>query len=148
MSCHCCLPIPWYTCLSSEVAAQRQNSCCRQGLDKGNATHGHFQKNTGKTGEPVILTIERPGEKKPRDIVLVKERISRNTVKSFELEPGFWYIPVMNFLGSTDKDFAAALNSLAAKSCPNLKNICFRLGGRLSVQHKNSISCRQHMPRW
>ncbi len=71
------------------------------------------EKIRGEKGKPVTLTIERQGWEAPRDIVLVRETISHRTVKFFQLEPGFGYIRIINFLGTTDDDFAAALESLA-----------------------------------
>jgi carboxyl-terminal processing protease len=63
------------------------------------------EKIRGKKGKPVTLTIERQGWDAPRDIILVRDTISHKTIKSFQLEPGFGYIRVINFLGSTDDDF-------------------------------------------
>ena len=70
----------------------------------------------GSKGEPVTLTIERQGWDSPRDFVLIKDTISHRTLKSFELEPGFGYIRIINFLGTTHEDFAAALQDLAKLS--------------------------------
>jgi carboxyl-terminal processing protease len=72
----------------------------------------------GEKGKPVTLTIERQGWEAPRDIVLVRDTISHRTIKSFQLEPGFGYIRVINFLGSTDDDFIAALKNLTKNSQP------------------------------
>ncbi len=72
----------------------------------------------GEKGKPVTLTIERQDWEAPRDIVLVRDTISHRTIKSFQLEPGFGYIRVINFLGSTDDDFIAALKNLTKNSQP------------------------------
>jgi carboxyl-terminal processing protease len=66
----------------------------------------------GAEGTPVTLTIERQGWDATREIVLVRETISHKTIKSFPLEPGFAYIRVINFLGTTDVDFEAAYQNL------------------------------------
>ena len=70
------------------------------------------EKIRGEKGKSVTLTIERQGWDAPRDIILVRDIISHQTIKSFLLEPGFGYIRVINFLGSTDDDFEAALKDL------------------------------------
>jgi carboxyl-terminal processing protease len=70
----------------------------------------------GEKGEKVTLAIERDAWGAPRDIVLERETISHRTIKSFHLEPGFGYIRVINFLGTTDDDFTAALDDLVATS--------------------------------
>jgi len=70
------------------------------------------EKIRGDEGQPVTLTIERNGWSEPRDIVLVRDTISHRTVKSILLEPGFGYIRVINFIGTTDDDFSAALHEL------------------------------------
>lgn len=70
------------------------------------------EKIRGKKGEAVTLTIERDGWDGPRDITLIKDTISHKTLKSFELEPGFGYIRIINFLGSTLNDFNSTLEKL------------------------------------
>lgn len=70
------------------------------------------EKIRGKKGEPVTLTIARDSWDGPRDITLIKDTISHRTLKSFELEPGFGYIRIINFLGSTHRDFSLALAKL------------------------------------
>lgn len=72
----------------------------------------------GEKGKSVTLTIDRQGWEAPRDFVLVRDTISHRTIKSFQLEPGFGYIRVINFLGSTDDDFIAALKNLTKNSQP------------------------------
>jgi len=70
----------------------------------------------GKKDKEVTLTIERQGWTVERDFVLERDIISHRTIKSFLLEPGFGYIRIINFLGTTDDDFRAALNGLTATS--------------------------------
>jgi carboxyl-terminal processing protease len=74
------------------------------------------EKIRGGKGKPVTLTIERQGWDSPRDFVLIKETISHRTLKFFELEPGVGYIRIINFLGSTYGDFAAAMKELVKLS--------------------------------
>jgi carboxyl-terminal processing protease len=81
-------------------------------LTKGMHIFEVSEKIRGKKGESVTLTIERDGWDGPRDIILIKDTISHRTLKSFELEPGFGYIRIINFLGSTYNDFSLALAKL------------------------------------
>jgi carboxyl-terminal processing protease len=74
------------------------------------------EKIRGGKGKPVTLTIERQGWDSPRDFVLIKDTISHRTLKFFELEPGLGYIRIINFLGTTYDDFAAALQELSKLS--------------------------------
>jgi carboxyl-terminal processing protease len=74
------------------------------------------EKIRGERGKPVTLTIERRGWESPKDIILIRDTISHRTIKSFQLEPGFGYVRIINFLGTTGKDFASALNNLAKTS--------------------------------
>ena len=74
------------------------------------------EKIRGAKGTTVTLSILREGWETPRDIDLVRETISHRTIKSFQLEPGFGYIRIVSFLGTTDDDFANVLQQLDAKS--------------------------------
>ncbi len=74
------------------------------------------EKIRGEKGKPVTLTIERHGWETPKDIVLIRDTISHRTIKAFQIEPGFGYVRIINFLGTTEKDFKAALNNLAKTS--------------------------------
>ena len=62
------------------------------------------EKIRGMKGKPVTLTIECQGWDAPRNIILVRDTISHKTIKSFQLKPGFGYIRIINFLGSTDDE--------------------------------------------
>ena len=66
----------------------------------------------GKKGSKVTLSIMRDGWDAPRDITLVRDNISHRTIKSFQLEPGFGYIRIINFLGTTNEDFANVLQQI------------------------------------
>jgi len=70
----------------------------------------------GDEGQPVTLTVDRQGWDQPKDIVLTREAIPHRTVKSSLLEPGFGYIRVTDFLGTTADDFSAALTGLIGES--------------------------------
>ena len=70
----------------------------------------------GDKDKPVTLTIERQGWNAPKDIVLVRDTISHRTIKSLLLEPGFGYIRIINFLGTTDEDFTATLKDITSTS--------------------------------
>jgi carboxyl-terminal processing protease len=70
----------------------------------------------GEKGKPVTLTIERQGWIAPSDFILNRDTISHRTIKSFQLEPGFGYIRIINFLSTTDDDFTVSLNDLIKTS--------------------------------
>jgi carboxyl-terminal processing protease len=70
------------------------------------------EKIRGQKGTSVTLTIERKDWDEPREISLIRDTISHRTVKSFLMEPGFGYIRIINFLGTTGEDFKKALNDL------------------------------------
>jgi carboxyl-terminal processing protease len=74
------------------------------------------EKIRGAKGTKVTLSILREDWEKPQDITLVREIILHRTIKSFQLEPGFGYIRIVNFLGTTDDDFANVLQQLDTKS--------------------------------
>ena len=74
------------------------------------------EKIRGKKGTKIILSILREGWEKPKNITLFRDIISHRTIKSFLLEPGFGYIRIVNFLGTTDDDFANVLEQLITQS--------------------------------
>jgi carboxyl-terminal processing protease len=74
------------------------------------------EKIRGKKGSKVTLTVLREGWDSTREIILVRDVISHKTIKYFQLEPGFGYIRIINFLGSTNNDFITAIKRLNRKS--------------------------------
>lgn len=92
------------------------------------------EKIRGEEGKPVTLTIARQGSEKSREITLERATINHRTVRSLLLEPGFGYIRVTRFLGTTADDFAAALNGLNTESPLQglIIDLRFNPGGLLS----------------
>lgn len=66
----------------------------------------------GPKGTKVLVTIIRQGEKKPLDFELVRDVIPIVSVKAIELKPGYNYIRLSQFSGSTTRELEAALNKL------------------------------------
>lgn len=66
----------------------------------------------GPKGTKVLVTIIRKGEKKPLDFELVRDVIPIVSVKAIELKPGYNYIRLSQFSGSTTRELEAALNKM------------------------------------
>ena len=66
----------------------------------------------GPRGSKVMVTIMREGNKKPMDIEITRDEIPIQSVKSLMLKPGFGYLRISNFTGTTTQDFEKALEKL------------------------------------
>ncbi|MGD2099305.1 MAG: S41 family peptidase [Desulfobacterales bacterium] len=66
----------------------------------------------GPKGTKVVVTIVREGEKKPLDFELIRDVIPIVSVKAIELKPGYGYIRLSQFSGSTTKELEEALNKM------------------------------------
>jgi carboxyl-terminal processing protease len=66
----------------------------------------------GPKGTTVVVTILREGIKKPLEFELVRDVIPIQSVKQVTLEPGYGYIRLSNFTGTTTKELEQALNKL------------------------------------
>lgn len=66
----------------------------------------------GPKGTQVSVTIIRQGAKKPLDFELVRDVIPIVSVKAIELKPGYNYIRLSQFSGSTTRELEAALNKM------------------------------------
>ena len=66
----------------------------------------------GPKGTTVVVTILREGIKKPLDFELVRDVIPIQSVKQLTLEPGYGYIRLSNFTGTTTKELEEALDEL------------------------------------
>jgi carboxyl-terminal processing protease len=66
----------------------------------------------GPKGTKVLVTIVRQGEKEPLDFELVRDVIPIISVKAIELKPGYVYIRLSQFSGSTTKELEEALNKV------------------------------------
>ena len=66
----------------------------------------------GPKGTKVVVTILREGVKKPIEFELVRDVIPIQSVKSIILEPGYGYIRLSNFTGTTASELENALEQL------------------------------------
>ncbi len=91
----------------------------------------------GKPGTSVKLTLIRPGEIEPRDLVVVRETITVTSVSSRLLEPGFGYLRISTFQDDTGVDLRRQLVALKKKSQGNLRGLVLDVrnnpGGLLSA---------------
>jgi carboxyl-terminal processing protease len=90
----------------------------------------------GPKGSKVGITILREGVKKPLEFELVRDVIPIQSVKSLTMEPGYGYIRVSNFTGSTTSDLEDALRKMESAEVP-LKGLVLDLrnnGGGLLNQ--------------
>lgn len=72
----------------------------------------------GPKGTRVAVTIARQGEKEPIDFELVRDVIPIVSVKEVDLKPGYSYIRLSQFSGSTTKELEAALQKMESAKVP------------------------------
>ncbi len=90
----------------------------------------------GPKGTKVVVTILREGVKKPLEFELIRDVIPIQSVKQITLEPGYGYIRLSNFTGTTTNELEQALNKLEDTETP-LKGLILDLrnnGGGLLNQ--------------
>ena len=90
----------------------------------------------GPKGTKVVVTIFREGVKKPIEFELVRDVIPIQSVKSFTLKPGYGYIRLSNFTGTTTNELLTALEKMETAEIP-LKGLVLDLrnnGGGLLNQ--------------
>jgi carboxyl-terminal processing protease len=90
----------------------------------------------GPKGSKVTVTIMREGFKKPLDFEIQRDEIPIQSVKFMQLKPGYGYVRVSNFTGTTTQDFEKALEKVEAANGP-LKGLVLDLrnnGGGLLNQ--------------
>jgi carboxyl-terminal processing protease len=90
----------------------------------------------GPKGTKVEVTILREGVKKPLEFELIRDVIPIQSVKSIKLEPGYGYIRLSNFTGTTTNEMEKALDKLENADVP-LKGLILDLrnnGGGLLNQ--------------
>ncbi|MDB4265063.1 S41 family peptidase [bacterium] len=90
----------------------------------------------GPKGTKVEVTILREGVKKPLEFELIRDVIPIQSVKSIKLEPGYGYIRLSNFTGTTTNEMETALEKLENADVP-LKGLILDLrnnGGGLLNQ--------------
>ena len=72
----------------------------------------------GPKGTKVLVTIMRQGEKEPLDFELVRDVIPIISVKAIELKPGYSYIRLSQFSGSTTRELKATLKKMESTETP------------------------------
>jgi len=72
----------------------------------------------GPKGSKVVVTILREGVKKPMDFEITRDEIPIQSVKSISLKPGFGYVRISNFTGTTTQEFEKALEKIEASEKP------------------------------
>jgi carboxyl-terminal processing protease len=90
----------------------------------------------GPKGTKVVVTILREGVKKPLEFELIRDVIPIQSVKQITLEPGYGYIRLSNFTGTTTSELQEALGKLENSDAP-LKGLILDLrnnGGGLLNQ--------------
>jgi carboxyl-terminal processing protease len=90
----------------------------------------------GPKGTKVKVTILREGVKKPLEFELVRDVIPIQSVKSFDMKPGYGYIRLSNFTGTTTTELLKALEKMETAEVP-LKGLILDLrnnGGGLLNQ--------------
>jgi len=90
----------------------------------------------GPKGSNVVVTILREGVKKPIDFEITRDEIPIQSIKHISLKPGFGYVRISNFTGTTTQEFEKALEKLEASEKP-LKGLVLDLrnnGGGLLNQ--------------
>ena len=90
----------------------------------------------GPKGTKVVVTILREGVKKPLEFELVRDVIPIQSVKSLNVSPGYGYIRLSNFTGTTTDELIKALEKMEAAKDP-LKGLILDLrnnGGGLLNQ--------------
>jgi carboxyl-terminal processing protease len=90
----------------------------------------------GPRGSKVVVTIMREGFKKPIDFEILRDEIPIQSVKFMQLKPGYGYVRISNFTGTTTQEFEKALEKVEAGD-PPLKGLVLDLrnnGGGLLNQ--------------
>lgn len=70
----------------------------------------------GKKGSKVVLKVVRDGVENPIDIPVVRGNVKVRSVKYTDVEDGFAYIRLTNFIENTSQDLQAALEKHIAKN--------------------------------
>jgi carboxyl-terminal processing protease len=81
----------------------------------------------GKRGSHVALTILRKGEKKPLKIIVMRDIIKVQTIKSKLLEKNYGYIRIAFFQSQAKQDLDTAIQNLEKQSGGKLKGLILDL---------------------
>ena len=104
-----------------------------RGMDLNDAV----EKMRGEPGSEIKLTIDREGEPKLLEVELVRAIIKVTSVRGEILEPGFGYVRLSSFQGSTAESLRTTVKSLIKKNGGPLSGLVLDLrnnpGGVLSV---------------
>ena len=68
----------------------------------------------GPKGSKVVVTIMRDGFKKPVDYEILRDEIPIQSVKHIQVKPGYGYVRISNFTGTTTQEFEKALEKIEA----------------------------------
>ena len=72
----------------------------------------------GPKGTKVVVTIMREGVKKPLEFELIRDVIPIKSVKSINVKPGYGYIRLSNFTGTTTAELQKALEEMENAEVP------------------------------
>jgi len=108
---------------------------------EGKSTHGMVVQEAvrllrGPSGTPVKITIKREGEKEPRVVTLIRDKIIVKSVKSRLLDNGIGYVRLVQFQDRTSQELRDAISGLEAQNGKQLNGLILDLrnnpGGLLS----------------
>ncbi|WP_276576707.1 S41 family peptidase [Endozoicomonas sp. 4G] len=94
---------------------------------KGMSLMDSVDKMRGKPGEPIKLTIVREGSPKPINLIVKRDIIKVQSVKSRMLEDGYGYIRMSQFQSESDKEVVEHLNKLKKSQNGKLKGLVLDL---------------------
>ncbi len=72
----------------------------------------------GPKGTKVVVTIMREGVKKPLEFELIRDVIPIKSVKSINMKPGYGYIRLSNFTGTTTDELQKELEKMETAEVP------------------------------
>lgn len=75
-------------------------------------------KMRGPKGTKVTITIVRENSKNEINLTLIRDVIPIESIKSVKLKPGYGYVRITNFTGSTTKDLIDNLKKLESDKAP------------------------------
>ncbi|MCX4027178.1 S41 family peptidase [Spartinivicinus sp. SM1973] len=94
---------------------------------KGMGLNEAVEMMRGKPGEPITLTIVREGSSKPFDIVIKRDIIKVQSVKSKALDEGYGYIRITQFQIDSGDEVVSAIKKLAKANKGKLNGLILDL---------------------